>query len=178
MANGNKANRPGTIQILKELYFYISLQQQITFVIVIITTVVSLHRSITNVNLFSDRLRYARRQRGLNQQELAQACGLSQGAISNYENGSRKSAKDLVALAQVLRVNAAWLAYGTGPMEADESGLSRNRISQPMAIMRGLPSGWPFTGISADEYWALSHAERAIIEDTVISLTQSFQRKR
>ncbi|MFA7475844.1 MAG: helix-turn-helix transcriptional regulator, partial [Castellaniella sp.] len=35
---------------------------------------------------FAERLRHARLLRGLSQETLARACGLSQSAISSYEN--------------------------------------------------------------------------------------------
>ncbi|MFC3866660.1 helix-turn-helix domain-containing protein [Alcaligenes aquatilis] len=39
---------------------------------------------------FSERLRHARQYRGLSQADLARLCGLTQSAISNYENGTRR----------------------------------------------------------------------------------------
>ncbi len=79
--------------------------------------VIELNRSITNVNIFAERLRRTRTLRGLSQAALASACGVSQSAIANYENGSRKIAKNIFLLAEILNVNPIWLSQGTGPME-------------------------------------------------------------
>ena len=131
------------------------------------------------MTLFADRLRHARTLRGLSQSKLARACGLSQGAISNYESASRKAAKDIFRLADVLKVNAAWLGTGQGPMEpapAEPPPVYSYRISET-----GLPPAsqglWPFPGISSADFWALSPRERQVIEETVLSLLQSFRKK-
>ncbi|TEA79124.1 helix-turn-helix domain-containing protein [Allopusillimonas ginsengisoli] len=131
------------------------------------------------MKLFADRLRHARHLRGLSQSELARSCGLSQGAISNYESASRKTAKDVFRLAEALKVNAAWLGTGRGSMEplpaAPDTGFSY-RLSDP-----GLPPAsqglWPFPSISSADFWALSPKERLVIEETVLSLLQSFGKK-
>src|SRR5690606_37191758 len=99
-------------------------------VIVVITNVFAFHRPITNVNTFGNRLRYARSLRRLTQAELARACGLSQGAIGNYEADSRRSAKEIFRIAEALDVSAAWLAMGTGPME----------VQEPARVAEGQPS--------------------------------------
>ncbi|EKU29207.1 transcriptional regulator [Alcaligenes sp. HPC1271] len=49
---------------------------------------------------FSDRLRHARLQRGFSQAELARLCNLSQSAISNYESGTRRDAREILDLAK------------------------------------------------------------------------------
>lgn len=127
------------------------------------------------MNLFAERLRRTRVLRKLSQAALAQACGLSQSAIANYENGSRKMAKDIFRLAEVLAVNPTWLALGTGPMEAipkigqqTHSSYLVNESSSPQQLAL-----WPFPGISPDEYWSLPADVRAIIESTLSSLVKS-----
>jgi len=52
------------------------------------------------------RIRQAREQRGLSQEEFAAAVSKDQGAISDYENGKRKlAAIDLPTFATVLEVS-------------------------------------------------------------------------
>lgn len=65
------------------------------------------------------RLKKARRDRGLKQEELAEKAGVSQSMISDVERGLSKSpvGTNLVALAQSLKVNPDWLATGKGNME-------------------------------------------------------------
>ncbi|NYT63913.1 helix-turn-helix transcriptional regulator [Alcaligenaceae bacterium] len=113
----------------------------------------------------------------LSQAALAQACGLSQSAIANYENGSRKTAKNIFQLAEVLGVNPTWLAQGTGPMEPIprlEQQTPSPHLVNESPFPRSL-APWPFQGISPDEYWSLTEDSRAIIESTLASLIKSLQ---
>lgn len=128
---------------------------------------------------FADRLRQARLLRGFTQASLAQACGLSQSAIANYETKSRKAAKDVFKLADVLRVNAVWLGQGVGPMETAPTSLpspSDSRIAEASAGRRR--DHWPFNNIPADQFWALPEGDRQLIENTVASLIASLKRSR
>lgn len=63
---------------------------------------------------FGERLRQARKEKGLKQPELAAACGWeSQSRISMYEQGKRvPDAEDVRKLANCLNVSAAWLQFG------------------------------------------------------------------
>ncbi|HWL30394.1 MAG TPA: helix-turn-helix transcriptional regulator [Burkholderiaceae bacterium] len=159
---------------------YLNLHEIITVVIGTITNVIALHRSITNVNHFADRLRHARRLRGLSQAELAKASGLSQGAIANYESKTRQSAKGIFQLAQALQVSPAWLSMGTGPMETPESSAGSQvtyELSDKM-LRREHHEAWPFTSASAEDFWSLSKEERAVIDTTLGSLIRSLRNKR
>lgn len=64
---------------------------------------------------FGDRVREARKKRGMTQKQLASASGLSQTTISDIERGRNDSSADIVPLARALGVNAEWLADGRGP---------------------------------------------------------------
>lgn len=68
---------------------------------------------------FGMRLRKARKDRGMGQEELAEKAGVSQSMISDLERGLSKSpvGTNLVSLAQTLKVNPDWLATGKGNME-------------------------------------------------------------
>jgi transcriptional regulator with XRE-family HTH domain len=132
------------------------------------------------VNHFADRLRHARRLRGLSQAALAKACGLSQGAIANYESKTRQSAKGIFQLAQALQVSPAWLGMGTGPMEVTETP----QASQATYALSDKTKGhrqqdvWPFTSATADDFWSLSKEERAVIDKTLGTLIRSLRNKR
>jgi transcriptional regulator with XRE-family HTH domain len=114
----------------------------------------------------------------MSQSALAQACGLSQGAIANYENKTRQTAKGIFQLAEALQVSPIWLAQGIGPMEsggAVDSTHSTYRLQDPAdAGQQGL---WPFRSIPPDVYWSLPVKERDIVETTLTSLIRSFQEK-
>jgi len=127
-------------------------------VIAIITNVFVFHRSITFVNTFGNRLRHARTLRKLTQGELARACGLSQGAIGNYESDRRRSAKEVFRLAEALNVSAAWLAMGSGPMEPPRAPLVAEIDHAAMAA-----ATWPFPGVDPARIWALSAEQRQVL---------------
>ena len=138
---------------------------------------IELNRSITFVNLFAERLRYIRAQRGMSQAALARACGLSQSAIANYENGSRKSAKDVFRLAESLNVNPMWLALGEEPIEALSIVKSPvYQLTDAAPAHRLAP--WPFPDTPPEVYWSLSDGERAVVETTLSSLIKSLKKKR
>lgn len=64
------------------------------------------------------RLREARKEAGLSQVELGKKVGLSQGTISELENGESASTGSTASLAAVLGVNSLWLESGKGPKRA------------------------------------------------------------
>lgn len=121
---------------------------------------------------FSDRLRHARKERKLSQAELARASGLSQGAISSYETGTRRTTTGLIQLAQALNVDPAWLINGTGTMEFDAKALASHTSPARLDEVQPQPitAAWPFTTVEAGEYWALSEAQRHIVEQTVAAM--------
>lgn len=140
---------------------------------------IDINCSITIVNLFAERLRRTRVLRKLSQAALAQACGLSQSAIANYENGSRKMAKDIFRLAEALAVSPTWLALGTGPMEPIPKIGQQTRSSylvNESPSLQGLAL-WPFSDTSPDDYWSLPADARAIVESTMSSLIKSLKNK-
>ncbi len=122
---------------------------------------------------FSERLRYIRKQRRLSQKALADACGLSQSAIANYESKTRKQAKNVFLLADVLQVNAEWLANGSGPMLGTEP--AANTVKQPGGAPR--EAAWPFARIPPHDYWLLHPEDRQVVEDTVHSLILSLRER-
>lgn len=95
--------------------------------------------TICCVKHFSERLRHARQHRGLSQADLARLCGLTQSAISNYENGTRRDAREILDLARALNVSALWLRKGIGTMEFkdDSYTLSEPQDGPPIVT-------WPF----------------------------------
>ena len=152
------------------------------------TNVLELDSPITFVKDFAERLRYARVLRGFSQASLARACGLSQGAIANYENRTRKTAKGIFRIAKVLEVSPSWLAMGSGPMTETPvtSGYDASDARGP-GKLRDIGPGskaqeprlvaWPFDELAPEDLWSLSPHERKMIEQSVIALTRSLQNK-
>lgn len=129
------------------------------------------------VENFSDRLRRIRTERQLSQAELARASGLSQGAISSYETGSRKSTTGIVDLAKALKVNPVWLLTGEGPVEPvafrDSSytlPAQLKDVTQP-----DVAATWPFKSIPPADYWTLPESSRRVIEETVAAMIRTMR---
>jgi transcriptional regulator with XRE-family HTH domain len=58
------------------------------------------------------RLRVERRKNGLTQEELAQEAGTNQAVIQKIENGKSLRPRVIMQIAEVLKVNPAWLQFG------------------------------------------------------------------
>jgi len=139
-------------------------------VIDVITNVFDFPRSITCVNTFGNRLRHARKLRKLTQAELARRCGLSQGAIGNYEADSRRSAKEIFRIADALEVNAVWLAMGSGSMEPQAfPQRSENTLLDPAG------SAWPLPGIDPARIWALSAEQRQMLANALAGMIAAME---
>ncbi|TCT01483.1 helix-turn-helix domain-containing protein [Paralcaligenes ureilyticus] len=127
---------------------------------------------------FSERLQYARNLRGLTQAQLAQASRLSQGAIANYESGTRHESKGIFRLAEALQVNVLWLSQGVGAIESAATPAPPPSGNQLADSARAQPAAsWPFQTISRESYQSLSSKDRAVIESTVAALIVSLSNK-
>lgn len=124
---------------------------------------------------FSDRLRRIRKARRLSQTELARASGLSQGAISSYETGTRKSTGGIVALARALDVNPVWLLTGEGSMLPDITPAKADATTLQDIQKHPMPAAWPFGSINPTAYWTLPASKRDVIEQMVAALIAAMQ---
>ena len=70
------------------------------------------------------RLRTARKRRGLTQPQLAQRSGVSQTSISDLERGRSDTSRDLVSLARALDCSLDWLADGNGPAPGSDPNIA------------------------------------------------------
>lgn len=121
---------------------------------------------------FSERLRHARQYRSLSQADLARLCGLSQSAISNYENGTRRDAREILELAKALNVSALWLRKGTGKMEfTDDSYTLSDPLEGPPIV------SWPFHLFSVNEVVALADSERDLLDRTIRHLLDGMKKR-
>ncbi len=87
---------------------------------------------MTDLESQARRIREARRQRGLTQEQLAAATGVSRSAVAQWETGrAGQITGNLSRIASVLGISVEWLLYGTdkrAPAEAssgDELALLR-----------------------------------------------------
>ena len=58
-----------------------------------------------------------RKARGLKQTDVAEAIGISHGALVNYEKGRDPPAEAIIAFSKAYKVNPAWLLTGIGRAE-------------------------------------------------------------
>lgn len=72
----------------------------------------------------AERLTWARTQKELSQQQLADRAGVAQSTIGSLEAGTRLTARKITAIANALEVNGRWLAEGMGQHDV--------RASQPV----------------------------------------------
>jgi transcriptional regulator with XRE-family HTH domain len=74
-----------------------------------------------------ERIRVERRKRKWSQEELARKAGVTQGLISQIENGTNDSSKYLTGIARALDVSADWLESGRGESK-------RREVNVPMSL--------------------------------------------
>lgn len=73
-------------------------------------------KNIADLKSFSERLAWARTQKNMTQQELADATGMRQSAISALESSDRPTSRTrkMALIGQTLGVNPNWLSTGRG----------------------------------------------------------------
>jgi transcriptional regulator with XRE-family HTH domain len=86
------------------------------------------------------RVREARELRGLNQKQLAQACGIKQSSISEIETGETKvmGGDTLLAISAALKVRPAWIYYNKGPRESSKADSLTPEESKILATYNAL----------------------------------------
>lgn len=68
-----------------------------------------------------ERIRLERRKRKWSQNDLAKAVGVTQGLVSQIENGTNDSSRYLTAIARALDVSPDWLESGKGDSRRRDS---------------------------------------------------------
>lgn len=87
-----------------------------------------------------ERLKTARKLKGLTQDELAEKIGTSRGVITNIEHNKTETPQPLIvnALCNVLEVNQEWLISGIGEMNSSEAVRSSKVLSEIYSISKEL----------------------------------------
>lgn len=78
--------------------------------------------SITLVKTIAERLKTAREDLGLSQEQVASAAGVTQSTIGNIEAGLRKNPRELLAIAAAVKVSPEWLKTGRGDRKSGSVG--------------------------------------------------------
>ena len=129
------------------------------------------------VSTFGQNLRKARNALGLTQQQLGDIVQLSQAAISSYERGDRASSREVLRLANALKVDANWLEGRS--TAAITRPLSTPTLAEPeanTALDIPFQFEWPFTRVSPLAYYQLDESERRMVEDLALSLVENRRR--
>lgn len=93
-----------------------------------------------NANTLAERVRLARKIRGLSQVDLARKLKTGQSTVASIENGRNKGSGYLVHIAAALGVNSIWLATGRGEMEISNWAEEKDRRLRSMGVeTRRLP---------------------------------------
>jgi len=74
--------------------------------------------NMSGMETFNERLKRLAKQKGLTQEALAEAMGLSQGAVSKWYREGKPSDENMAQLASLLNTSAAYLEYGFGGTDA------------------------------------------------------------
>jgi len=94
-------------------------------------------------DLFKDRLKAARKQAGLTQDELVAKADMSTVTLSKLETGVNKPAFDVfVALAYALDVSPNFLVGWNDNVEAEDSAARRQLISRLHIAVERLSDDW------------------------------------
>lgn len=87
-----------------------------------------------NMDTLAERLKFARKKRGLTQEQLSDAAGVAQSDISKLERGDSQKTTSLIRLAKALRCNPEWLDTGDGDSWLDAPDHQSNLWGAPIDL--------------------------------------------
>lgn len=99
-----------------------------------------------NLKLIGKRLKDVRNALQKTQVEIARLCGLNHSAISEIENGIKKTPlKYLLLLSEAFKVNLNWIFTGKGPMFSDfeiqwDFGKDNLIVKELIFLLENVPS--------------------------------------
>ncbi|MCG9014564.1 XRE family transcriptional regulator [Laribacter hongkongensis] len=103
------------------------------------------------MNTIGDRVRVARKNKGMTQGQLAAAVGIAQPTLSNLEKGKHAETVKIVEIAKTLGVRPEWLSSGAGPMLEGEACALDANVSPGPNIRGMLPLiSWVQAGAFCD----------------------------
>jgi repressor LexA len=99
----------------------------------------------TSDRLVGQRVRAARRARGLNQEELSGRLGIHRNSLVRYERGERGIEVELlVRIARELEISLHWLVTGEGEMEEAPQVPESERLPvRWIPVLGQVPAGFP-----------------------------------
>lgn len=87
-----------------------------------------------------ERLKQARKCKGISQEKLAEMIGTSRGVITNLEHDKIETPQPLIinAICNLLEVSHQWLMHGVGDMENIDAAKSTKILSDIYSITKDL----------------------------------------
>ena len=82
------------------------------------------------MNTFGCRLKISRKNSNLSQEKVCLKIGIKQGTLSELENDLMVKSTYTIALAELYKVNAVWLATGKGVKELNKPVLLKSSLSK------------------------------------------------
>ncbi len=83
-----------------------------------------------------------RKAKGLKQTDVAEAIGISHGALVNYEKGREPPASAIIAFSEAYEVSPLWLLTGEGRPDAE---------SLDTIYARSIATAWAYLGRGGDD---------------------------
>lgn len=92
------------------------------------------------MNTLGERLKFARKSKGITQDALAENIGVSRGVIFNLEKNKTEAQAIVVnAICQTLNIHKEWLVDGTGEMEnSSKASQSAKTLAELYDVAKGL----------------------------------------
>lgn len=115
------------------------------------------------------RLVELRRESGETLGEVAKACGLTAGTLSDLEHDRHRGSKRLHALAEHYKVRYEWLESGEGPKELEKPVIQGSVQHGYFCTPDGARIGAEWQKIEGDEY-------RQLVHDFVFGMVAAQQR--
>lgn len=129
----------------------------------------------------AERLKFARENLSLSQQEVAKLAGISQPTYFKIENGLTLKPRNILDIAKALKVSPTWLATGQGEMTApfdptklkgyhriddwdDDTPLDADELEFVFYKDFGVACGHGSDGVAYDNEWRKLRMSRATIE--------------
>lgn len=78
---------------------------------------------LPDIKTVADRLKWARKQKGWTQMELAEHAKVTRDVVVNTENGRSERPRQAQQLADALEVPAAWLLFGKSVESLSKEGI-------------------------------------------------------
>jgi transcriptional regulator with XRE-family HTH domain len=84
-----------------------------------------------SLNTIGDRIRYARKQAGLTQFDLAEKCGITRAAVSQWEvNETIPSTRFLLVIEAVTGCSTGWILSGRGAVNDELLAMARQAVNE------------------------------------------------